>query len=189
MSSSTTARTAAVADAESSIKPYDLVGIGIGPFNLGLAALSADLGRGSHECLSGGIGKHNRANIAAFYNHAVSLAGKLALQRNQILAYFRNGRYGGHIAGDLVFPNNARDVLAAEENLGGVRVIGYPQGQIGRSRNNRGGVSRIDAFTQHRKRCHSVHSTSVNVLCIQLLGQRTARGRLSSSRWAIHGED
>lgn len=43
MSSSTTARTAAVADAESSIKPYDLVGIGIGPFNLGLAALSQPL--------------------------------------------------------------------------------------------------------------------------------------------------
>ena len=34
MSSSTTARTTAAADAESSIKPYDLVGIGIGPFNL-----------------------------------------------------------------------------------------------------------------------------------------------------------
>lgn len=43
MSSSTTARTAAAADAESSIKPYDLVGIGIGPFNLGLAALSQPL--------------------------------------------------------------------------------------------------------------------------------------------------
>mgnify|MGYP002648951642 CR=1 FL=1 len=43
MSSSTTARTTAAADAESSIKPYDLVGIGIGPFNLGLAALSQPL--------------------------------------------------------------------------------------------------------------------------------------------------
>ena len=100
----------------------------------------------------------------------VRFAGKLALQRNQILAHLRNGRYGGDIASDFVFPNNARDILAAEKNLGGIWIIGNFQWQIGCSSNYRSCIRRVHSLTQHGKSCYTVHGTSVDVLCIELFG-------------------
>ena len=89
-----------------------------------VAAAGAHLGGGGHEDFRRNVREHNRADVAAFHHTAHSRCGQRALECDQVGAHRRNRGDRRHVAGDLRAANLAGDILAVEEDGGGVRVIG-----------------------------------------------------------------
>ena len=99
--------------------------------------------------------------IAALYNRAVGPRSQRALQLHQVLTYLRDGGDGRDVAGDLVLPDNAGDVFAVKNDLGGVRIVGDLQRQVRSSANDGGGIRRVHTRAQHRQGGHAVHGAGI----------------------------
>ena len=152
--------------------------------DLAHSAGGALLRRCGDEQLEGGIGEHDRADIAAFDDAAAVVVGPCSLAGTQLGTHARVGCDGTDDGGHLAPADLGRDVLAIDEHT----FVGHAQvdraGELGHSLLVGDGDSAAQGRTAHRP----VHRPGVEVLQAEAGGERSANRALAGPGGAVDGD-